>query len=366
MFARLFDLLPVIGTRRALAEASRRLHAAREEIGTLRGRVDAQARRLDIEKQRRHRLERRLAKAVARAGARPGPATGDRPAPLVFDHIPKTAGSTFNRSYLRAALPPEELWLFAPRERNEGNRRQLLGLPAPRLRRIRVVAGHQTGELRADLPGARFVSVVRDPVDRAVSSYLHALHESKGQKLWEDVRRDQPTLGEYARRLPANLQSRTLLGDDFEALDDERMRRRLHERYVLVGCTEAFDEFVFLVHRIEGLPLCLYNNRLVRRERRDFVPPAADVEMLRVREAADVRLHAIVREEFRARVAALPAGARDALARYLDALRAYRVDTGGDVAQAVRLDADWGATAQGAPSGPAPGVYAAPPSPSNH
>jgi hypothetical protein len=352
MFARFLDRLPLVGTRRALAGARLRLHAAREEIGALRVRVEAQARRLEIEKVRRRRLERRLAKASAREEAHGASASPDeRPSPLVFDHIPKTAGSTFNRSYLRAALPPEELWLFAPREKNEGNRRQLLGLPAPRLQRIRVVAGHQTGELRADLPGARFVSVVRDPVARAISSYLHALYEPGGQKLWEDVRQEQPTLDEYARRLPANLQSRTLLGDDFEALDDEEMRRRLRERYALVGHTEAFDEFVFLVHRMEGLPLCLYNNRLVRQERRGFVPPAADVEMLRAREAADLRLHALVQEEFRARVAALPAEAREGLSRYLDALRAYRADTGGDVAQAVRLDADWDARIAGVSPG---------------
>jgi len=349
--SRLLDALPVIGARRA--EASRALESAREEIRVLRARVASQAGRLEIEKRRRERLERRLAKAVARGSTEPVAEgeTGGRPAPLVFEHIPKTAGSTFNRSYLRTALPPEELWLFAPRERNEGNRRQLLGLPASRLRRIRVVAGHETGELRADLPGARFVSVVRDPVDRAISSYLHALHESKGQKLWEDVRREQPTLGEYAQRQPANLQSRTLLGDDFESLDREQMRRRLQERYALVGHTEAFDTFVFLVHRMEGLPLCLYNNRLVRPERQAFVPAPGDVELLRSREAVDLRLHALVREEFQARVSALPAGARESLSRYLDALRAFRVDTGGDVAQAVRLD---------------DAVYDAAPSPSNH
>jgi len=355
MLARLLDALPVIGARRARALAAARLRAASDEISALRDRVEAQAGRLEIEKQRRRRLERRLAKALAREDAsRPASAEpGVLPSPLVFEHIPKTAGSTFNRSYLRTALTPEELWLFAPREKNEGNRRQLLGLPSTRLQRIRVVAGHQTGDLRADLPGARFVSVVRHPVDRLISSYLHALHEPKGQKLWEDIRREQPTLGEYARRLPANLQSRTLLGDDFASLDREQMRRRLRERCALVGCTEAFDEFVFLVHRMEGLPLCLYNNRLVRPERRDFTPSDADLDMLRERESVDLRLHELVQEELRARIAALPPEAREALARFLDALCAFRVDTGGDVDQAVRLADDWDA------------VYTAPPSPSN-
>jgi len=247
---------------------------------------------------------------------------------LVFDHIPKTAGTTFRRSYLTAALPASERWILGGGETNARDRERFLSLPSAQRDRIRVVAGHGAESMRSRLPGARFITVVRDPVQRAISSYLHARFHEGGEKLWPDVRERDMSLEQFAQRyIPANEQSRIVLGDDYERLDAGQMRQRLKDRYALVGYTEAFDEFVYLLHETEGLPLVAYGNRLVRAERESYVPGAADLESVQRSQAIDARLHQIVKEDFQSRIDALSAGSRERLQQFLASLRAFRGDS---------------------------------------
>jgi hypothetical protein len=309
-------LFPLARTRRALAEATRTLQERRRELAELRDRLRLLEERIEQEKRKRKRLERRLHRVGGEV---------DDHTLIVFDHIPKTAGTTFRRSYLAAALPSEQRWILGGGETNARDRERFLALSPSRRARIRVVAGHDAETLRPHLPGARFITVIRDPVERVISSYLHAAFHEGGGQLWPDARDGKLPLADFARRyvLP-DAQSRVLLGADYERLDDAGIRSRLQERYALVGCTEAFDQFVFVLHLAEGLPLCLYANRLVRAERQDYQPPAADLEVVRGMNAVDARLHRIVQEDFQARVDALPEASRAEMARFLDSLRAYR------------------------------------------
>ena len=247
---------------------------------------------------------------------------------LVFDHIPKTAGTTFRRSYLTAALPAAERWILGGGETNARDRERFLSLPPAQRDRIRVVAGHNADAMRPQLPDARFITVVRDPVQRTISSYLHARFHEGGEALWPDVREQKMSLDQFAEKyIPSNFQSRIALGDDYERLGDAQVRRRLRERYALVGVTEAFDEFVFLLHECEGLPLCPYGNRLVRAERESYVPRETELDAVRRSNAVDARLHEIVREEFQARIEALPGESRGRLQQFLASLRAFRAES---------------------------------------
>ena len=59
---------------------------------------------------------------------------------LVFEHIPKTAGTTFRRSYLTAALPSAERWILGGGETNARDRDRFLSLPAAKRDRDPAVA----------------------------------------------------------------------------------------------------------------------------------------------------------------------------------------------------------------------------------
>jgi Sulfotransferase family len=246
---------------------------------------------------------------------------------LVFDHIPKTAGTTFRRSYLPAALPSEERWILGGGETNASDRERFLALSLKRRDRVRIVAGHNAEMLRPYLPGARFITVVRDPVERAISSYLHARFHEGGEKLWPDVRDQNMSLSQFAdRHILPNGQSRILLGEDYERLDDAGITQRLDARYLLVGYTEAFDEFVFMLHMIEGLPLCQYGNRLVRAERQSYQPSADDLARVRQANVVDTRLHTLVKAAFQSRIDALTEQSRAQLKQFLGSLRAFRTE----------------------------------------
>jgi hypothetical protein len=309
------DKLPILRSRRALNEARRKLEASARQLESLRKEARKQDQRLARVKEKRRRLELRL-------GSPDG--SGDSRPLLVFDHIPKTAGTTFRRSYLIAALPSEERWILAGGRRNEQDRERFLSLSFTSRRRIRIVAGHDAQTLRPHLPDARFITIVRDPVARTISSYLHARFHDDGE-MWSDVRERNMSLGQFAERyIPSDFQSRALLGSDYERLDDAAIERRLEERYALVGYTEAFDEFVFMLHVTEGMPLCVYDNRLVRAERDTYQATEEDLEHVRRANLVDARLHRIVRESFQTRVDCLTAESKAEMKHFLDSLKAYR------------------------------------------
>ena len=267
----------------------------------------------------------------------PDASSADPPALYVFDHIPKTAGTTFRRSYLRAAFPRDERWILSGGDKNAEDRERFLQLPAQARRRIRIVAGHYVDSLRAHVPDARFLTVVRDPVDRLVSSYRHALFHPGGETLWPDVREKQMGLREFVLKYERpNAQSIQLVGEgDF---DEHALAQRLGTRYALIGYTEAFDEFVFLLHALEGFPLCLYNNRLVGEERSGHAPSGADLTFVREMNARDLLLHRVVKARFQQQVQALPPVTRATMARYVEALGQFRAATAGDPTQSLRLD----------------------------
>ncbi len=104
------------------------------------------------------------------------------PSLIVFVHIPKTAGSSFRlaaeRHYGPEALlfdygpeaaqtsPLVKHWIYV-RQEPEGFREAVASGP------YRFLSGHFNREKYADLPGARLVTWMREPVDRLWSSYRH-------------------------------------------------------------------------------------------------------------------------------------------------------------------------------------------------
>lgn len=93
--------------------------------------------------------------------------------PIVFIHIPKTAGMSFTH-LLERDLPAEDIcpaYLWD----------ELLTIPAADLARYRLIRGHFWLDMAAQLLGGRprFVTFLRDPIERSISHYLQLQHHEQ-------------------------------------------------------------------------------------------------------------------------------------------------------------------------------------------
>jgi hypothetical protein len=216
---------------------------------------------------------------------------------IAFLHIPKTAGTTLD-SILAHRYSPNERYKIAMRGITlMVPRFQLLPkrLISPSTLRnfkallkdrhdLREIHGHFDMSLCKFLPSnAELITVLRDPVERAISHYYHY----RSHRWIADAAHPlamKSTLEEWvtARRLVEmdNGQTRRLAGET--ALRIGRVTSKTLEKakanlrkFKAVGLTERFEEFQVLLHRQFNWPYCRYparnvgNNRLRQAEIHD-------------------------------------------------------------------------------------------------
>ena len=231
------------------------------------------------------------------------PSDKDRPAnraatePVFFVHIPKTAGTSF-RTVLKRWYGAE-LMIF-----DSHDRAAFAHAWETHDRPPRAVAGHfGFGLHQAIAAGARsplYLSLVRDPVERFVSLYKHALqtpdhalHGATGAGL-EDFLSHALT-EPRARRQTVAIQCYFLSG----ARSFEETRPIVDEAYGLIAPTDRFPEFVARAAQLLGKQAPAVPARNVRPgtpELLDAVARLAD----RIRDAhqEDQRLYEHVRHRF--------------------------------------------------------------------
>ena len=207
---------------------------------------------------------------------------------VVFVHVPKTAGTTF-KHVLRANALGKELQtpnIFI-------SRGGVARPDYPRVvelikasRQVEVLSGHTPFALAGHLPpdwAPQYVTLLRDPVKRAVSHYYHLLdtylHPRGEVRPYVDEMpfEDVLTSVDY---VADNLQTRMLCGDPMpfgeatRAMLDQA-KRNLAERFTLVGLAERFDETLVLLRSRIGYANILYEPARVNagRPRDEAIPP---------------------------------------------------------------------------------------------
>jgi hypothetical protein len=258
----------------------------------------------------------------------------------IFHHVFKTGGTSFNLSYLPAAFLPDETFVLrGSREPNQEDLQRVLAFSSEQRKRLKLIAGHNAGLLRCSYPDARFISLVRDPIARSISAYLHCKHHPES---WEITgRRIQEEKMSLARFVEANwfdkthnYQSRLLLGPEFvwnKSTSDADITSAIRSRFHLVGYTETLELFLFYLHITEDFPLVLFNKRLVRKESSSFRPNAEDMKVMEQYNRFDREFYRCARNEFDQRAAQVWTKETEELyGQYSTALEDYRRTTQGD------------------------------------
>ncbi len=180
--------------------------------------------------------------------------------PLLFLHIPKTAGMTL-RGVLAARVARQATYTIGNDINADIDR--LRELDRGRRERIELVIGHMSFGLHAFLaPGARYVTVLRDPVERVLSEYRFLKGNSR-HPFHARVR--DMTLSQY---LDSNItgqavngQTRLLCGSHEpgrigiagrEALSSAHLDQalaNLERHFVLALTQERFEESLLLMAR---------------------------------------------------------------------------------------------------------------------
>ncbi len=178
--------------------------------------------------------------------------------------------------------------------------------------KVRAVAGHLTFGLHNRLPAdARYVAILRDPVERTLSHH-HVLPRSRPNRV--PGRQRTGLVPPWLPPAPAgislaealvpggyildNLQTRMLCGivspyDELPADALERAKKNLEERFAHVGTTERFDELLALLDLELGWPAIAYrrSRAFAGRLRREDLSPDL-LRLVEERNALDRDLHA--------------------------------------------------------------------------
>ena len=202
--------------------------------------------------------------------AMPVDADASPPGMVVFLHLAETGGTRLGELFRRMIPEPGQLKI------QPGGQASALGTwplddviralkvrPESLTPSLRYVGGHLGFGVHRVLPrAARYVTLIRDPVDRLLSGFFYSIGNHRAAT-GEDV-----SLADYVFRKRHcdlgldNYQARVLSGDpaldapagtmtaDADPVTEEAFRRlldNLGEHLLLVGVTERFDEFLVLL-----------------------------------------------------------------------------------------------------------------------
>jgi hypothetical protein len=257
--------------------------------------------------------------------------------PLIFLHIPKAAGTTL-RAVLSSRYRREQTFVIG----NDINAdiHRLIALDEAERHRLRLLMGHMSFGLHRYLaPGARYVSILRDPVERVLSEYRF-LKSNVRHPFHHQVR--EMSLAEYLDSdftgQSSNGQTRLLSGSHVEGTLGIAGRESLHEshlqsalgnierHFVITGTQQRFEATLLLLARYLGWrrwPFFVVRN-VTRADDVDFVLDDDAREMVTHCNQLDVMLYHAVNERLDCEIAKAGTGFARSLERFRRLNRFYQ------------------------------------------
>ncbi|WP_009634488.1 sulfotransferase family 2 domain-containing protein [Synechocystis sp. PCC 7509] len=204
---------------------------------------------------------------------------------LIFLHLPKTAGSTLNNIISRQYNSKNIYNLY-------GNADQILELTEnfkhlseKQHQNIKVIKGHICyGFHELLVRPATYVTLLREPVDRAISLYYY-IRRHPAHRHYELITSKNMSLDDYiysgvATQLD-NGQTRMIAGVDANKVEFgkcsvamlEKAKKNINTHFSFVGTTSKFDESLMLLKNYFSWSLPLYQKQNVTKNR----PETSDI-----------------------------------------------------------------------------------------
>lgn len=224
--------------------------------------------------------------------------------PLIFFHIQKTGGQTLagviHRQYPRGSV--RDVWLQRPETIDE-----FLALPEEERAKLCALTGHMPFGFHRHFPqGARYVTLLRDPVKRFLSEYRHLCDVPEDWGVWRPHETCLASVDSYLDYVVSHNMCNAQTGMVGGCLDPkdrpplpplpsdalDKAKHNLDNHFSVVGSTERFDESLVLMQQIFGWRKSIHYMRRNVREKHKLRAPVSEATMERIREsqALDVEL----------------------------------------------------------------------------
>lgn len=222
---------------------------------------------------------------------------------LIFQHIPKTAGTTLS-FILVQNFEEDEIYHIRNLQqmrgpsfsRYFGSVEDFANLDSDERNRFRCIIGHAPFGLHRYLNHpVKYVTFLRDPVKRVISQY----HQHQRMVKANELDDGQLTFEQFLELKPAvlnNHQTRFVSGVEFDSLSPEecyqKARANIDEYFSLVGIVERFDESLLLMSKQLRLPRTAYikRNTTARKDLLSNIDPAM-IDMIRQANHFDALLY---------------------------------------------------------------------------
>ena len=235
---------------------------------------------------------------------------------LIYLHIHRTGGTTLRHEIIYKCIERRKVFLFQGCEPPTqcGSAEELLALSQAEQEKLEVIVGHMPFGLREHLPWPeswRYVTFMREPIARTVSTYYQVRHSAvpqAGEGLGPQAHHDanRYTLEEYARHRcmmswngMCQFLSNQRFGKPFES--DEAMfleAWRNARELSYVGIMEEYDESVRRLCRMFGWKMPGNYARHNALTPRDRTLSESELETLRAANAYDQVLYEHFRDRF--------------------------------------------------------------------
>ncbi|NQZ03481.1 sulfotransferase family 2 domain-containing protein [Idiomarina sp.] len=238
--------------------------------------------------------------------------------PIIFMHIPKTAGSTLHQLF-QLNYRSEQIFKLgitgAPTEGSFADRHKIsvdkfYSLSTLEQQGVKAVIGHMPyGLHRAFESDAQYITVIRHPISRVLSHY-NFVKENPNHYLYERVKNEAPTISDYVERLNSkelnNGMLRFFLGPEHVKIPFDGCRLemidvaldRVEKRFVAVGIQEYFQQSVEQFCKFNNWEMPKIQSRNISKSQYSTQVNKSEMEVLLRYNSLDLLLYEELRKRF--------------------------------------------------------------------